>query len=79
MQIHVQCPRAAPPDITGHVIICRYNTIAPKLIERLRHHGIPYFVVESDSDAAVKLYNEGISVVQGDVDSRLNYERAKLG
>ncbi|MDQ3322935.1 MAG: NAD-binding protein [Acidobacteriota bacterium] len=78
-QIHVQCPRAAPPDIAGHVVICRYDTIAPNLIGRLRHHGIPYFVVESDSAAAVKLYNDGISVVQGDVDSRLTYERLRVG
>src|SRR5687767_9368412 len=36
-QIHVQSPRAVPPDTKGHVIICRYDSIAPNLITRLRH------------------------------------------
>lgn len=73
-QIHMQCPRAAPPDISGHVIICRYESIAPTLIKRLQHRSIPYFVIEPDSAAAARLYNDGISVVHGDIDSRLTYE-----
>lgn len=78
-QIHVQCPRAAPPDTAGHVVICRYDTIAPNLIKRLRQRGIPYFVIESDSAAAVRLYNDGVSVVQGEIDSRQTYENLRVG
>jgi len=78
-QIHIQCPRSAPPNMTGHVIICRYDSIAPNLIKRLQHRDIPYFVIESDSAAAVALHNEGISVVQGDVDSSDTYERLRVG
>jgi voltage-gated potassium channel len=73
-QIHVQCPRAAPPGTTGHVIICRYDSIAPNLIKRLRHRGIPYFVIEPDSSAAIHLFNEGVSVVHGELDDRSTYE-----
>ena len=78
-QIHVQCPRAAPPDTAGHVVICHYDTIAPNLIKRLKQRGIPYFVIESDSAAAVRLYNDGVSVVQGEIDSRQTYENLRVG
>ena len=72
-QIHVQSPRAVPPGTSGHVIICKYDSIAPNLIKSLRHLGIPYYVIEPDSATAVGLYNEGVSVVQGEIDSSLTY------
>lgn len=74
-QIHTQSPRTVPPDTQGHVIICRYDSIAPNLIKRLKHNQIPYFVIEEDAATAARLYQEGISVVHGFVDSRLTYER----
>jgi len=77
-QIHVQCPRTAPTDISGHVIICKYDAIAPNLIKRLQRRGIPYFVIERDSEAAVRLHNDGISVVQGELDNRITYERLRI-
>ncbi len=77
-QIHVQCPRAAPADISEHVIICKYDSIAPNLIKRLQHRGIPYFVIEPDSARAVQLHNDGISVIQGELDNRSTYERLRV-
>ncbi len=77
-QIHVQCPRTVPPETSGHLIICRYDSIAPNLIKRLIHTRIPYFVIESDSARAVQLKNDGISVIQGDADSRSTYERMNV-
>lgn len=77
-QIHVQCPRTVPAGTSGHLIICRYDSIAANLIKRLVHTSIPYFVIESDSAKAVELKNEGISVIQGDFDSRLTYERMNV-
>ena len=77
-QIHTHTPREISEDIEGHVIICKYDTIAPNLIKRLRHNRIPYFVIESDPAAAAQLFNEGINVVQGNVDSRITYERLRV-
>lgn len=74
-QIHTRTPREVPPDTEGHVIICRYDSIAPNLIKRLNQHRIPYFVIESDPLIAAQLFNDDISVVQGEVDSRITYER----
>lgn len=77
-QIHTQTPREAPPDTEGHVIICRYDTIAPNLIKRLKRHRIPYFVIEPDPLTAAQLYNDEISVIQGEIDSRATYERLRV-
>ena len=77
-QIHAQCPRSAPPETSDHVIICSYDTIAPNLIRRLIQNRIPYFVIEPDAAVASQLLHEGVSVVQGNVDSRLTYERLQV-
>ncbi|HUE82780.1 MAG TPA: NAD-binding protein [Pyrinomonadaceae bacterium] len=74
-QIHFQTPRSAPPDVSGHVIICEYDSIAPGLIRRLRLNQIPYFVIEPDPRVAAELLGDGISVIQGEIDDRLTYER----
>ncbi len=77
-QIHTQCPRVVPPATSGHLIICRYDSIAPNLIKRLLHTRIPYFVIESDSTKASQLNDEGISVIQGEVDSVATYEKMNV-
>ncbi len=78
-QIHTQCPRAVPPATSGHLIICRYDSIAPNLIKRLIHTRIPYFVIEADPAKAAQLYNEGVWTIQGDVDSTETYVRMNVG
>ncbi len=77
-QLHAQCPRSAPVEIEGHVIICRYESIAPNLIKRLRHRSIPYFVIEPDPAKASQMHTDGISVVQGEIDSVSTYRRLRV-
>jgi len=77
-QIHAQCPREVPPDTAGHVIICSYDDIAPSLIKRLDHAGIPYFVIMEDAAEGAQLYQSGVSVIHGKVDSRSTYERMQV-
>jgi voltage-gated potassium channel len=76
-QVRLQAPREAPPQTRGHVVICAYNTIAPGLIERLRLHDIPYFVIESDPSVAAHMHEDGISVITGELDSRETYEKVR--
>lgn len=78
LQLRGQPPRSAPAGTRGHVVICRYDTIAERLVDRLRFLGIPYFVVEGDVDTARRLHAEGISVVAGDVDARATYEALQV-
>ncbi len=76
-QIHFRAPREVPPDITGHVIICGYDSIAPNLIKRLKQSEIPCFVIEPDPTKAAQLHEDGVSVVQGEVDGRKTYDRMR--
>ncbi|MPZ77268.1 MAG: potassium transporter TrkA [Deltaproteobacteria bacterium] len=77
-QVRIRAPREAPADASGHVIICAYDTIAPGLIERLRLHDVPYFVIEPDPTKAAQMHGDGISVITGDVDSSLTYEKLRV-
>ena len=76
-QIRFQAPREVPPDTQGHVIICTYDTIAPGLIAQLHLQDIPYYVLEPDPATAARLYEDGISVIAGEIDSRETYERVR--
>lgn len=77
-QIRSQAPRLAPPTTTDHVIICKYDSIAPGLIRKLDLNHIPYYVIEPDPVVAARLHDEGISVVTGEVDSRTTYEQLRV-
>jgi Trk K+ transport system NAD-binding subunit len=76
-QVRSSAPREAPQNTTGHVIICTYDTIAPGLIERLRLHDIPYFVIEPDATRAARMHADGISAIAGEVDSSATYHRLR--
>ncbi len=54
-QVRLRAPRRVPSSVKGHVIISRHDEIATGLIERLRHDGIPYYVIEPDPAAAARL------------------------
>ena len=73
-QIRLRAPRRVPKETSGHVIICRYETVARGLIKKLRAFNIPYYLIEPDAAVAASLYEEGLSVVTGEVDNRTTYE-----
>jgi Trk K+ transport system NAD-binding subunit len=77
-QVRLKAPREAPEDTSGHVIICNYDTIAPGLIDRLRLHEIPYYVVEPDYTAAARMHGDGISVIAGEIDSSATYRKLRI-
>ena len=68
-------PDRLPEPISDHVIITRYGPIASGLIERLALTGVPYVVVEPDEQEARQLENDGIKVVNANLDSRETYEQ----
>ncbi len=77
-QVRFRAPREAQADANGHVIICTYDTIAPGLIERLRLHEIPYYVIEPEPIKAALMHGDGISVIAGDVDSSATYRKLRV-
>jgi voltage-gated potassium channel len=76
-QLRLQVPRDADAGVRGHVIICRYDSITPGLVRKLNFNQIPYYVLEPDPVAAVRLLGDEISVVTGEIDSRETYERLR--
>lgn len=72
-QVRLRAPREVPGETAGHVIICSYETVARGLIRKLKAFGIPYFVLEPDATAAANLYEEGVSVVTGEIDNSATY------
>src|SRR5690606_16706397 len=82
-QLRNRAPRTVPEDVSGHVLICNYETIATGLVARLQAYKIPYFVLEAEPNRAGELVSEGISTVLGELDSAATYralgvERARL-
>ncbi|MFW6198422.1 MAG: potassium channel family protein [Acidobacteriota bacterium] len=73
-----RAPRQAPESTRGHVVLCRYDSLAPGLVERMRLHDIPYFVVEEDPETAAGMDEEGLSVVVGERDSQSTYEALRV-
>ena len=62
-QMRQEVPDRLPAPISGHVVITRYGPIASGLIDRLTLSGIPYVVIEPDQAVALRLINDGITVV----------------
>jgi voltage-gated potassium channel len=77
-QIRLRAPRSVPPDTKGHVVVCRYDHVAPSLIQRFLLNAVPYVVLEPDPARAASLMSDGLSVVAGDIDSAETYERVRV-
>jgi voltage-gated potassium channel len=76
-QVRMRAPRAASPDIEGHVVLCGYDEIARGLIPRLEELSIPYVVVEEDPTEAAALHVDEVSVVTGARDWSSTYEAVR--
>lgn len=76
-RLRLRAPRQAPADVTGHVVICRYDGIAQGLILRLDHLKVPYFVLEPDPSTAGNLHADGVHVIAAEVDARSTYEAVR--
>lgn len=77
-QIHAKAPRSVPPDLSGHVIICRYDSITPGLARRLAFNKIPFVVVEPDPVVAAGLVSDNLPTITGDIDSSITFENLRV-
>jgi Trk K+ transport system NAD-binding subunit len=74
-RVRLRAPREVPAATRGHVIITEYDAVASGLVERLAAAGIPYFIVEPDPARAARFVSDDLSVIAGENDSRITYER----
>lgn len=72
-----RAPRSIPGNTRGHVIIASNDAIVPGLIRRLRAESDPYVLLEEDPEEAVRLIDQGMSVVTGPLDSVETYRAVR--
>jgi Trk K+ transport system NAD-binding subunit len=72
-RVRLRAPRQVDEQLSGHVVITEYDTIAVGLIQRLQTSGLPYVVIEPAPAQAAQLTGEGLSVVTGEIDSADTY------
>jgi Trk K+ transport system NAD-binding subunit len=66
------------PTRSGHVIVCGYTPRVEIFIEEMDDRGQDYVLIESDSERASALYEEGHQVMEGDPTSTDTLERAHV-
>jgi Trk K+ transport system NAD-binding subunit len=71
-------PTAIDEGLSGHVIICTYTARAEVLIDELQSNGIPYVLVEPDSDRAIELDRTGYTAVNRDPESVQDLEQTNI-
>ncbi|CAN5345006.1 potassium channel protein [soil metagenome] len=72
-----RAPRKLPPEMAGHVIFTEYDALTISLIDRLRYHGRRYVVLQREVQGALELYDQGVSVMVGELDDQETYRRAR--
>lgn len=77
-QIRLSTPRTVPEETRAHVIMCKYDSIAPDIMRRLRLEGIPHFVIEPDADRAAEYFQQGVPVVAGHIDDVATYRAMQV-
>jgi len=77
-RIRTSVPRKLPEDTQNHVVICQNDESTPALVRQLVFHEIPYVILEEDADVAVRMKDEGLSVLCGDVDNPVSYRNARV-
>ncbi len=78
-QAAARVPRRVDRDMTDHVILIRYGPIATALIEKLTQYHYPYVVVLPEQEEVLRLHDQGLSVIVGDLDDPETYRRARVG
>lgn len=73
--LRMRAPRAVDPRMTDHIILTSWDAIAEGLAQRLETRGTPFVVIEPDPARASELHADHVSVIYGELDDRLTYER----
>lgn len=68
--------QSLPATVSGHVLICTNDSIALGLIHRLALADVPAYLIEPDSDSAIRMQDAGLPVVVGEIDAVETYRAA---
>jgi voltage-gated potassium channel len=71
-----RAPRRVDDDVRGHVILTGTGAIEGALVTRLERSGIPHVTLVADLDDALKLHDEGVQVMVGELDDPDSFRAA---
>jgi len=77
-RVKMRTPREVKGDVRGHVVICAWDSVAPRLVDRLKRQGIPYVVIEPDPVRAARMHEDRINVVLADIDEKETYQKVHV-
>lgn len=77
-QNNERAPKKIDEKITDHIIMTRLGAIEEDLIQRLQKHEIPYVIIEPSIQEAVKIHEQGFTVMVGDLDDPKTYLAANV-
>lgn len=77
-QARARAPRELPPETTGHVLLGPDGPVTRAFIERLERFDVPYRLVVETIEDALRLHDEGISVLLGNMGDPLLWKRARV-
>jgi Trk K+ transport system NAD-binding subunit len=72
-----RAPRELSPRVSGHVIITGLSSVERSLILMLEREKWRYVLLVGELSEALRLYDEGFSVLLGDIDDPETYVRAR--
>lgn len=70
--------RQVPNGTKNHILICSYDVIARDLTERFKQENTPYYVIENDLDKAIKIHDENVPVLLGELDDKETFILANI-
>lgn len=75
-QTATQTPRYVPPETSRHVILTNFDPVAAAFIRKLEQFQYEYVLLVPDTREAIRLVDQGIRVVVGEIDDPETYIRA---
>jgi Trk K+ transport system NAD-binding subunit len=77
-QSAARAPRDLPDKTQGHIVLTKIDSVTTSFISKLKQYQYSYVVVVPDLDEALRLNDQGFSVVFGDLDNPETYERVRI-
>lgn len=77
-QAALRAPRKLPDDASGHVILTHHDAVAETLINKLDRYHVPYVLLAPNMEEALRLHDEGYSVLVGAADSPETYMKTRV-
>lgn len=80
LEAHKQAvvPKELPESAANHVLIIGTDDIALSALQRLRQYQISAYIIADAPDQAIALFEQGLPVMQGAVDSADTYIKARV-